>query len=372
MTIIGSQPYVTGYANTGFAGSKTTPTSTADTSAQAKAANNATAAVNVTLSAEAQAALKAQTDTRGADTVVIEARAAIDSLLKAAKALSALKDGKATIDLGELDRRELYAIASGRGGKFPIEEQVVATLELKARRDQALAQPAANARITGDHAGPYNAALEHLEAAGLEEKATGQWAKDKAALIAGRDQAIARPGVAPTGIEGDPIAAYLKDVGAVVANPRTRDFGKVAADVRSVLDRQYATAVGDGMASDPDSGEIDFSRFDARSLAAISLNRDDLFSQHEVREAAAEIRARNGDAVRDSYQASGSSEDPSAFGEAMIARYAGMTDEERDASDWRPQLYDQMVKLQDMRSQLASFFARASGPGGGSSLLDYL
>lgn len=373
MAIIGSSPYVTGYANAGLAtNTATTPTNTADTSAQAKAANNATAAVNVTLSAEAQAALKAQTDTRGADTVVLEARAAIDGLLKAAKAPSALKDGQATIDLGALDRRELYAIASGRGGKFPIEEQVVATLELKARRDQALAQPAATARITGDHAGLYKAALEHLEAAGPEEKATGQWAKDKAALIAGRDQAIAKPGVAPTGIEGDPIAAYLKEVGGVVANPRTRDFGKVAADVRSVLDRQYATATGDGAATGPDDGEIDFSRFDARSLAAISLNRDSLFSTHEVREAAREIRDRDRDSVMGSYQASGSSEDPSAFGKAMIARYAGMTGEEREASGWTPQMYDQMVKLQDMRTQLASFFSGENGPNGGSSLLDYI
>ncbi len=373
MTIIGSSPYVTGYANAGLAtNTTTTPTNTADTSAQAKAANNATAAVTVTLSAEAQAALKAQTDTRTADGVVAEARSALDSLLKAAKATSALKDGKATIDLAGLDRRELYAIASNRGGKFPIEEQVVTSLELKSRRDAVLAGPAASARITGDYAGLYKAALDHLETASPEEKATGQWAKDKAALTEGRKQAMDRPGIAPAGIEGDPIAAYLKDAGGVVASPRTRDFGKVASDVRAVLDRQYATATAEGMATDPESGEIDFARFDARSLAAISLNRDGLFSEHEIREAATEIRTRDGQAVRDSYTSTGASDDPSAFGKAMIARYVGMTGEERQAAGWTPQLYDQMVKLQDMRSQLASFFSGANGPNGGSSLLDYI
>jgi hypothetical protein len=74
-------------------------------------------------------------------------------------------------------------------------------------------------RVTGDYAGLYKAALANLEAAGPEEKAMGQWAKDKAALTEGLKQATAKPGVAPSGIDGDPVAAYLKDVGGVVANP---------------------------------------------------------------------------------------------------------------------------------------------------------
>lgn len=373
MTIIGSQPYVTGYANAGVTANKTTTAGAADASAQGKTANGATAAVNVTLSPQAQAMLKAQTDARGADAVVSQARAAIDSLLKAARTATALKDGQPTIDLGELDRRELYAVASGRGGKFPIEEQVVAALELKARNAEALAGPAAQARITGDYASLYQAALDHLDAAGAEEKATGQWAKDKAALTEGRRQALARPGVAPGGVEGDPVAAYLKEVGGVVASPRTRDFGKVASDVRAVLDKQYATATGDGAATGPDSGDIDFSRFDARSLAAVSLNRDGLFSDHEVRQAASEIRARDHQSVMDSYKDSASS-DASAFGKSLITRYTGMTAEEREASGWTPALYDKMVALQNTRDKLASMFSADGGlaTAGSMTLLDYL
>jgi predicted nucleic acid-binding Zn-ribbon protein len=373
MTTIGTSPYVTGYANTGVAANKTTTTLTADTSAQAKAANNATAAVNVTLSAEAQAALKAQTDTRSADGVVSEARSAIDALLKAAKAPSALKDGKATIDLSDLDRRELYAVASNRGGKFPIEQQVVATLELKSRQSEALAGPAASARITGDYASLYQAALDRLDAAGPEEKATGQWAKDRAAVVEGRKQAIAKPGVAPTDIEGDPVAAYLKEIGGVVANPRTRDFGKVASDVRAVLDKQYATATADGAATDADSGDIDFSKFDDRSLAAVSLNRDGQFSDHEVRQALSEIRVRDHQSVMASYKDSDSS-DPSNFGKSMITRYAAMTSEEREASGWTPELYDKMVAMQNTREKLASMFSASGGLAttGAMTLLDYL
>ncbi len=374
MTLIGSQPYVSGYANTSLQAAKTMPvTTTADASAGSKAPLEATAAVNVTLSAQAQAALKAQTDTRTADSVVAQARASLDTLLKAAKTATALQDGKPTIDLGDLDRRELYAIASGRSGKFPIEEQVVASLELKSRNADALAGPAASARITGDYASLYQAALTQQDAAGPEEKATGQWAKDRAALVEGRRQAIAQPGLAPSGIEGDPVAAFLKDAGGVVANPRTRDFSKVATDVRAVLDKQYASA-GDGAATGPDSGDIDFSKFDARSLAAISLNRDNQFSSHEVRQAANEIRARDHESVMTSYKTSGASTDPSNFGKSMITRYAAMTSEEREASGWTPELYDKMISMQNTREKLASMFSQTGGlaTAGSMTLLDYL
>lgn len=373
MTTIGTTPYVTGYGSAGVAANKTTTTTTAETSAQAKAANSATAAVNVTLSAEAQAALKAQTDTRTTDTVVSQARSALDALLKAAKAPSALKDGKATIDLSDLDRRELYAVASNRGGKFPIEEQVVAALDLKSRLADALAGPAASARLNGDYATLYQTAIDRLDAAGPEEKATGQWAKDRAALVEGRKQAIARPGVAPAGIQGDTVAAYLKEVGGVVANPRTRDFGKVATDVRAVLDKQYAAATGDTAAKGPDSGDIDFSRFDDRSLAAVSLNRDGQFSDHEVRQAVSEIRARDHQSVMSSYKSSDGAA-ASDFGKSIITRYASMTSEEREASGWTPELYDKMVAMQNTREKLASMFSASGGlaTSGAMTLLDYL
>ncbi|PTS88809.1 MULTISPECIES: hypothetical protein [unclassified Caulobacter] len=374
MTIIGSSPYISGYANAGVAAGKSAATPSGGPSAQPGTAGTATAAVNVTLSAEAQAALKAQTDSRSTDSVVAQARVALDSLLKAARTSNALADGKPTIDLAGFDRRELFAVASGRGGKFAIEEQVVAALELKSRQADALSGPAASARATGDYAGLYQAALDRLDAAGAEEKATGQWARDRAALVEGRRQAIARPGVAPAGIDGDPVAAYLKDVGSVVANARTRDFGKVATDVRAVLDRQYALATGEGAARGPDTGDIDFARFDTRSLAAISLNRDGLFSDHEVAEAAGEIRTRDHQSVMSSYKDSASSTDASTFGKAMITRYATMSTEEREASGWTPELYDRMVALQDTREKLASLFSAGGGLAspGSMTLLDYL
>jgi hypothetical protein len=364
-----SNPYVSTYVST----ATTTAANTTTTSVQSDAAAAKTSSVNVTLSAEAQAALAAQTDTRTTDTVVAGARASLDKLLAAAKATSALKDGKATIDVSGLDRRSLYAVASNKGGGFSIEEQVVATLQLKATRDASLSASASAMRVTGDYAGLYKAALANLEAAGPEEKGMAQWTKDKAALTEGLKQAVANPGVQPTDIDGDPVAAYLKETGGVVASPRTRDINAVASDVRSVLDKQYASATGDGMATSPDDGKIDFSKFDDRSLAAVALNKGDQFSEHEISQAAAEVKTRNRDSVSSAYKSTSSSTDSAAFGKSLITQYAAMSDEERQAAGWTPALYDKIVAMQNLSDKLSSMFsADGSVDTGGSSLLDYL
>jgi len=360
------------YLATSTASTTTATTGTTSDASGAASTKASASSVNVTLSAEAQAALAAQTDNRTTDQVVAAARSALDKLLADAKATSALKDGKATIDVSGLDRRGLYAIASNKGGKFPIEEQVVASLQLKANRDAALSASASAMRVTGDHAGLYKAALANLESAGAEEKATAQWAKDKAALTEGLKQATDKPGVAPSGVEGDPVAAYLKEVGGVVANPRTRDIAKVASDVRSVLDKQYASATGEGMATGPDNGEIDFSRFDDRSLAAVALNKGDQFSEHEIAQAAAEVKARSRDSVSSAFKSTQGS-DSSAFGKSLITQYAAMSDEERQAAGWTPALYNKMVEMQNLSDKLASLFNPDGGVNtGGTSLLDYL
>lgn len=368
-----SNPYVMAYASA--TGAATTAASTTTTSAQADtaaAAKSSGSSVNVTLSAAAQAALAAQTDTRTTDAVVASARSGLDKLLSDAKASSALKDGKATINVSGLDRRSLYAIASNKGGKFSIEEQVVATLQMKSNRDASLSASASAMRVTGDYAGLYKAALANLEAAGPEEKAMGQWAKDKAALTEGLKQAQDKPGVQPTGIDGDPVAAYLKDTGGVVASPRTRDINAVATDVRSVLDKQYASATGDGMATGPDDGTIDFSKFDDRSLAAVALNKGGQFSEHEIAQAATEVKIRNRDSISSSYKSTQGS-DASAFGKTLITQYAAMSDEERQASGWTPALYDKMVALQNLSEKLSSLFnPDGSVNSGGTSLLDYI
>ncbi|NQE61082.1 hypothetical protein [Caulobacter sp. RHG1] len=330
-----------------------------------------TPAVNVTLSAAAQAALKAQTDSRTIETVVSEAKAQITARLKAAGTKDALKGGDPSIDLTSLDRRTLYAVASNKGGAFPMEQQVVASLALKSQADQTLAAPAAQARLTGDYASLYQTALNRLDAAGPEEKETAAWSQQREALVEGRKQAIARPGIAPAGIANDTVAAYMSETGSAVAGAKTREFGKVATDVRAALDKQYELAVSPGMATDADSGEIDFRRFDDRSLSAIALNKDEQFSGHEINKAKAEIRRRDSAAIKAGYQSS-SDEGSAGFGMAMITRYAGMTVEERDATGWTPALYSKMVELQTASDKLAELFNANGALAGPPSMLDFL
>ena len=334
-----------------------------------------TPAVNVTLSAAAQAALKAQTDSRTIETVIADARAQITAQLKTAKASSALKDGDATIDLSDMDRRSLYAVASNKGGQmgssFPMDQQVVAALALKSQHDTALAGPAAQARLTGDYATLYQTAIDQLDAAGPEEKASAAWSDERAALVEGRKQAIARPGLAPAGIANDSVAAYMSETGSAVAGAKTRDFGKVAGDVRTALDKQYSLAVSPGASTDGTSGEIDFRRFDDRSLSAIALNKDEQFGAHEIAQAKLEIRARDSTAIKAGYQST--SDDEGGFGKAMITRYAGMTTEEREAAGWTPAVYGKMVELQASRDKLAQMFnAGGSTASPTAGLLDYL
>lgn len=366
-------PYASTYAP-GLTAGQTAAQRASQAAAQAKTRDQSetinTPAVNVTLSPAAQAALKAQTDSRAIEAVVAEAKTQITARLKAAGATSALKDGNATIDLSALDRRTLHAVASNKGDQFPIDQQVVAALALKSRQDAVLAGPAAQARLTGDYAGLYQAALDHLDTAGPEEKSSAAWSREHDALIEGRKQALARPGLAPAGIENDSVAAYMKETGSAVAGAKTRDFSKVAGDVRVALDKQYELAFAPEAAKDRDSGEIDFRRFDDRSLSAIALNKDDQFSTHEIAEAKAEIRARDSAAIKASYQST--AEEAGGFGKAMITRYAAMTVEERQAGGWTPEIYARMTDLQASREKLAQMFNADGSLASPPSLLDWL
>jgi hypothetical protein len=144
---------ITGYGANLYATATSTgttlPTDTTTTKTVADSTAKPAASVNVTLSAAAQAALAAQTDTRSIDDVVSATRASLDQLLTAAKATSAVVDGKATISVAGLDRRSLYAIASNQGGNFTTQEQVVATLQMKTASDASLATPTSVMRASG-------------------------------------------------------------------------------------------------------------------------------------------------------------------------------------------------------------------------------
>lgn len=366
MTSIGPQAYTSNYAG----GYGLAPTSAeARKAAEERAAEQGGAgaggrAVNVTLSDAAKAAMSLANDP--IDGVVSAARGVIDKLLAAAKASEAITGEKPNIDLGGLDRRSLFAVASNQGGGFTAGEQKLAAATLSAKFESALAGPLAASRITGDNAAVYKAALAYLDKAGPEEKASPDWAAQREAVVKGLQQLAAKPGVLPSGVENDPVAEYIEKLDDAAPSPATRDILKVAGDVRTVLDAAYA--------KDPDAAP-NLSAFDDRALAAVALNKGEQFSDEEVFAARAEIRDRAAGNISAGYGSIAEANASGSLGANLIARYAGMSEEERQAQGWTPELYAQLLeshklsqKLADMAGGAGSYF----GGGRSSSLLDYL
>lgn len=316
--------------------------------------NNAT---NLTLSDAARAQL-AKTSLPDFTTVTNDARSTLDRLYTVAGVKGPLVDGKTTIDLSSLDRRSLFAISTNNGGKFSPDEQAVAAGELKQRFDTALAPSLATTRLTGDYNVSYKAALDYLDGASPEEKATATWATQRAAVFKGYQATQTDPTVAPSGIAGDPIAAALAGTATPIPSA-DRSFSDIASDVRAFLDRQKSEAASNGkqLVYDPGrkTGQLaDLSPLDNRSLSAISLNQDNRFSSEEVYAAKQELSARTRASVLDALKQSQQSGDPRQLSLGILKTYSSMSSEERQAANWTPAFQDAAIKNYKSTSALLS------------------
>jgi hypothetical protein len=360
---VGTASYLSSaYARTGSSGGGGAGTSSGD--------STPSSATLVTLSAAAQAAL-AHATVAGLSTVIADARAALDALYKAAKVTGPLADDKQTIDLASLDRRALYAIAGNGGQKFTADEQKVAANELAERFDAVLAPQTAVARLTGDWSQTYKAALDYMQGASPEEKATAAWKAQVQALQQGYDAALAAPGSPPPAVADDPVAVFLARSGTGAgANGNLRDFSHVAKDTRAALDLQAQAAEKKGLALIYDPGRkqgqmIDLAGFDNRALAAIALNQGDQFSPEEIRAAKVELDARTRASLLATFKQSGSSPDPRAFSLGLIYNYAQMSAEERQATNFTADFRDTAVKNYQATSSLISMLQQAGASGTG-------
>ncbi len=324
-------------------------------------------ATNITLSAEARAALASIE--RDFASVTTDARANLDKLLTEQKLTSPLKDGTLAADLSRFDRRELYAIATNARQSFTPEEQKAAQLELQNRFDAALAGPTAVSRVTGSIRNLYEAALAYFDAMGPEEKASVAYSEQRAALEDMLGKLKTDPGTLPSS-SSDPVNLYLQRL-AEGETGGLRDFGAVASDARTTLDAQYATG----------GSRADYRDFDSRSLASVALNAGDRFNAEEVRLAKAEMRGRSGNALLASLR-NADAGNPAAFAENVISLYGAMSAEERAAAGWSDNLYAAAVANYATASKLTSMLGAATGVsawGGTStessnsmSLLSYL
>lgn len=323
-------------------------------------ASDPNAATNLTLSDAAKAQLAAAANTPDFATVTDDARAALDKLYAAAKVTGPLdSDGKATVDLSALDRRSLFAIATNNGGKFTPDEQKAASGELTSRFNAALAPAAAATSMTRNYTVVYKAALDYLDGASSEEKATTTWAAQRAAVQKGYDAAKQKPDVAPSGISGDPVASYLMQYPDGAPAGTTKTFGTVATDVRAALDAQASIAAEKGteLVYDPARkfGQlVDFSSIDNRSLSAITLNQDQLFSNQEIYAAKKELDTRTRTSILNSLKQSQQSGDPSQLSLGILQSYSAMSDEERQASGWTPAFRDNVVQSYKTTSNILS------------------
>jgi hypothetical protein len=308
------------------------------------------AATNLTLSDAAKAQLASASPPKDFATVTDDARSALDGLYAAAKVKGPIgEDGKTTIDLSSFDRRSLFAIATNNGGKFTPDEQQVASTELGNRFNAALAPAAATSKLTGDFSSLYKAALDFLDGASPEEKATATWSAQRAAVAKGVQATQQNPTTAPAGIANDPVAAYL----AQSANPpstATQDISTVAKNMRATLDAQEKAAAAAGKPSQ----QADLSAVDNRSLAAISLNQDNLFSARESYAAKQTLESRNRASILAALKQSQSTGDPTQLSLGILNTYSSMSAEERQAVNWTPSFRDNAVANYKSASRIMS------------------
>ncbi|CAN5536736.1 hypothetical protein BH11PSE4_BH11PSE4_27630 [soil metagenome] len=355
-----STGYASSYAQLGsaYARAAATQPSLAEALASAEQSATSTSATNLTLSDAARAQLASGSAVKDFSTVTSDARTTLDGLYKAAKVTGPLDAaGKLSIDLSSLDRRSLFAIATNNGGKFSTDEQAVADNELGNRFAAALAPATATAQLTGNFSGIYKAAQDYLDAASGEEKATAGWAADRAAVLKGVQATAQDPTKAPSGIAGDPVAAYLAQ--PADATPAATDFSAVASAVRAALDDQAKAAAAAGKELVFDSGRktgqlADLSGVDNRSLSAISLNQDGLFSNQESYAAKTELNSRSRASILAALKQSQSSGDPSQLSLGILNAYSAMSSEERTATNWTPAFRDNAVANYKSTSNILS------------------
>lgn len=349
------------YAQMGsaYARAAATQTSLATALNNAEAGNpQDSSATNLTLSQAARAQLAGGTAPKDFTTVTSEARATLDALYSAAKVTGPIgADGRTTIDLSSLDRRSLFAVATNNGGKFSPDEQKVAATELGNRFDEVLAPPAVTSKLTGDLSSLYKAALDYLDGASNEEKATATWSAQRAAVVKGVQATQQNPTVAPD-IANDPVATYLSQSPAG-SGSATQNISAVAKKVRAALDAQAkaATAAGKELVFDPGrqtGQQANLGSFDNRSLAAISLNQDSLFSPQESFAAKQLLGSRSRASILAALNQSQTSGDPSQLSLGILNAYSSMSAEERQAVNWTPGFRDNAIASYKSTRQILS------------------
>jgi hypothetical protein len=105
--------------------------------------------------------------------------------------------------------------------------------------------------------------------------------------------------------------------------------------------------------------QADLSSIDSRSLAAISLNQDGLFSNQESFAAKRTLDARSRASILAALKQSQTSSDPTQLSLGILKTYSSMSAEERQAVNWTPAFRDNVVASYKSTSQILSMLRGA-------------
>ena len=364
MTSVGAVNSYSSYSSSSTRSASSAANSGSAGKSAASSGNSSSSATNVTLSAEAQAALS----TKSFLEVIKEARESLTGLIKDAGTDGPYKDDKLAIDLSGFDRRSLWAIASNTDDTFTEDEIKAAGDELTGRFDEAMTGPFAVYKVTGNVTKLYQAAKTWLDGASAEEKAGDDWKAQYMAVDKALGQLATSPSTWPD-IENDPVTDYIARAASGNIG-HEQDFSSLADNARAALDQQIDAAAAQGKSLNfskyQKSGiKVDFSDFSSRALSAIVLNKGDQFSTQEINAAQQEISSRGRQVLMSCISDAGASSSPTAMAENIISAYSSLSPEELQAVGWNDTLYQAALANYKSASYIASMFADTSSQSSG-------
>ncbi len=365
-----------GYAGNAYgaasAASKPAPaTDSTDTSA-----SSSSSSTNVTLSDEAKAYLAAQAaaDPPSTATLTTNARAWFDQQYKALGISSAMLDGQVAVDLSGQSRATLSVVADNALGQFTKDEATAAAKALQGRFDNALTSHVVIARHTGDYASLYAAASDYLDQADANEKATTTWHDQKQAVLEGIAAAKGNFGKAPvTNNDDDPVRSLLDRTSVQTPVGAGSDPATLSGNARAMLDAQASKAKDNGVELVFNKGrtgqQVDFSDFDNRTLAIMTLNADASFSAEEASAAKTELSQRTRSGLLNAFDP-GTGGGPQASAVALLQQYSTMSPEERKVLGFTDDFANKV--MQNYRTMASIQNSLGSGSSSGGGLAAYL
>ncbi|ARQ00989.1 hypothetical protein [Pseudorhodoplanes sinuspersici] len=316
----------------------------------------------------AQTSQPANSDAMPLETLATNARNWFDQQYEKLGISSAILDGAVAVDFSSQSRATLSAIVSNAQKLFSKDEVKAAQSALQGRFDDAMAHHVVIARHSGDYASLYDAALAYMDEAGADERNTASWQAQRKALVDGAAAARKTFGKAPnTGNSDDPVQVLLAKTSEMNSPSSGASSGSIAARARALLDDQINAAADKGSelvfnARRTFGQQVDFSKFDNRMLATVSLNQDATFSIDEARAAKAELNQRNRLSLLNAIN-SGNSSDPSAGSLAMIKQYAAMSAEEKSVLGVTEQVMNRLVRGYNSLLSVQSSFSNSGTTG---------